>query len=173
MKTLTSKEIMSAINSVRGGAIARIAYMTQVPLKAEFRKQGYELTKVVETSVRCGVDYNRIASVIARKSASDYAPSTRKNNYEWIIKNRVKHNTNTEKDYIVVATLPTGHHTRVKYILGGTSVGSIDMGDSIDVHFKDFVIDSYFRKSVEVSEIKTIAFDNILMINKLGAKITF
>ena len=172
MKRLTNEEIMTAISSVRGGSIARIAYMTQVPLKAEFKKQGYELTKVVETSVRCGVNYNKIASVIARKSAADYVPSTRKNNYEWVIRNRVKHNTNTDKDYIVVASLPTGHHTKVKYILDGTFVGTIDMGDSIDSHYKELVIDSYFKESPP-SEIKTIAFDNILMINQAGDKIIF
>ena len=158
MRTLTNEEIVSAMNSVRGGTIARITYMTQVPLKAEFKKQGYELTKVVETSVRCGVDYNRIASVIARKSAEDYVPSARKNNYEWVVRNRIKHNSNTNKDYIVVATLPSGHHTKVKYILNGTFVGAVDMGDSIDSHFKNFVIDSYFNKSEARSEVKTISF---------------
>lgn len=173
MKTLTSQEIMSAISSVKGGTIARIAYKTDVPLKAEFKKQGYKLTRVVETSVRCGVDYHKISSVIARKSSADYVPSTRKNNYEWVIKNRVKHNTNTEKDYVVVATLPSGDNTKVKYILDGTFVGTIDMGDSIDNHYTHLVIDSYFKNKESSSEVKTISFDNVLRINNTGKRIIF
>ena len=173
MKALNREQIISAMKSVRGGTITRIASKTDVPLKAEAKKQGYSLTKIVETSVRCGVEYSRIASVIERRLSEDYTPSTRRNNYEWIVRNRIKHNNNTDKDYIVVASLPKGHHTKIKYVLSGTSVGTIDMGDTIIDAYKDLVIDSYFKKAEQAHEIKTIAFENVLMLNNVGTKITF
>lgn len=173
MKTLTKEEILSAARGVRGGTIARIAYKTEVPLKAEFKKQGYKIIKVVETSVRFGVNYSHIASVIARKSSPEYVARPHTNNYEWVISNRVKHHTQKDKDYIVVANLPKGHHTKTKYLLEGSFVGTLDMGDSIDGPYKDIVIDSYFKPNSFSEEIKTICFDNMLMINKLGTKICF
>ena len=173
MKTLTKEEILTAVKNVRGGTIARIAYKTEVPLKAEFKNQGYKITKVVETSVRFGVNYSRIASVIARKSSTDHVARTYTNNYEWVVSNRVKHHTKNDKDYIVVANLPKGHHTKTKYLLEGSIMGTLDMGSSIDGHYKEIVIDSYFKPSTYSEEIKTICFDNVLMINNLGTKICF
>ena len=174
MTILNREQIIEATNKVKNGTIARVTYRTEVPLKAEFKKQGYRLIKVTETSARFGVNYGKIASVIARnaeKSSEDVTP--RVNNYEWIIKNKVKYNTKTDKEYLVVANFNKGHHTKSKYILEGTFVGTIDMGNSIDSHYTHLVIDSYFKKSGSGSEIKTIAFDNILRINNIGQKVYF
>ena len=173
MKTLLREQIISATKEIRGGTIARITYKTEVPVKAEFKKQGYRIIKIVETSVRFGVNYNNISSVILRKSNPDYTPSFRKNNYEWVIKNRIKHNNQTNKDYLVVASLPSKHNTKVKYIIEGTFVGTIDTGDTIDPNYKHIVIDSYFKKASESREIRSISFENIININKIGEKITF
>lgn len=173
MKTLTKEQILSIAKNIRGGTITRIAYKTEVPLKAEFKKQGYKITKVVETSVRFGVNYNHIAAVIARKSAADYVARPYTNKYEWVLFNRVKHHIEKNKDYIVVATLPKGHHTKVKYLLEGSIMGTLDMGDSIDGHYKGIVIDSYFKPSNYIDEVKTICFDNIFMLNKFGTKVYF
>ena len=84
------------------------------------------------------------------------------NNYEWVVRNRVKHNNNTNKDYLCVASLPKGHNTKVRYIVEGTSVSTIDMGDVLDGPYKNLVIDSYFKPSTSGNEIKTISFDNII-----------
>ena len=173
MEVLNREQIISAIKSVRGGTITRIAYKTEVPLKSEAKKEGYTLTKIVETSVRCGVAYSSIASVIERRLSENYSPTSRRNNYEWVIRNRIKHNKHTDKDYIVVAILPEGHHTRTKYILSGTFVGTIDMGDTIIDSYKDLVVDSYFKRAEQPHEIKTIAFENVLMLNNVGSRINF
>ena len=173
MKVLNKEQIISAMKNVRGGTITRIAYKTDVPLKAEARKEGYTLTKIVETSVRCGVDYSNIASVIERRLSENHNLTSRRNNYEWVIRNRIKHNNNTDKDYVVVAILPKKHHTKTKYILSGTFVGTIDMGDTIIDSYKDLVIDSYFKRAEESHEIKTIAFENVLMLNNIGSRINF
>lgn len=174
MTTLNREQIIEATNSVRNGTIARVTYKTEVPLKAEFKKQGYKLTKITETSARFGVNYGKIASVIARNAERNLEESVhRTNNYEWVIKNKVQYNSKTDKEYLVLASFNKGHHTKSKYILEGTFVGTIDMGKSIDGHYAHLVIDSYFKDGKPVSEIKKIAFDNLIRINSVGEKISF
>lgn len=173
MKTLTKEQILSAASAIRGGTINRVTYKTEVPLKAEFKKQGYKITKIVESSVRFGVNYHNIASVIARKAEETINTVARTNNYEWVIKNRVKHNTKTDKDYLVVANLPINANKKVKYILEGSIIGTLDMGSEVDGPYKDIILDSYLKKSNDEREIKTISFDNIISINKIGNRVSF
>ena len=173
MKTLNKEQILSAVTAIRGGRIGRLTYMTDVPVKAEFKKQGYKITKIVESSVRFGVNYHNIASVTERKSEQSTVTNTRANNYEWVIKNRIKHNNKTDKDYLVVANLPVNDNIKVKYILQGSTIGIIDMGTEIAHNYKEIVIDSYFKKAFEKPEIRTIAFENIIRINNLGDRVSF
>lgn len=158
--------ILEIIESIGNGKIFRVGYVTELPVKAEFKKKGYRMLKVTETSCRTGVNYGNIATVKARKENEEtYTPRT--NNYEWVIHNKVRHNTRTEKDYLYVATLPKGHNTHSTYILEGTMVGTIDMGDEIEDAYKHLLIDSYFKRNGLGSEVKNISFENILHINNL------
>ena len=157
--------MIEAIKEVRPGTFKRISYKTELPLKAEFKKQGYRIYKIVETTARFGINYNNIKTVIDRRAEQqDTVRRNVTNNYEWVVRNRVKHNNNTNKDYLCVASLPKGHNTKVRYIVEGTFVGTIDMGDVLDGPYKNLVIDSYFKPSTSGNEIKTISFDNIITI---------
>ena len=174
MKVLSREQIIEATNDVRNGTIARVTYKTEVPLKAEFKKQGYKLTKITETSARFGVTYGRIASVIARNAERNLEEAVKRtNNYEWVIHNKVQYNTKTDKEYLVLASFNKGHHTKSKYILEGTFVDPIDLCESIDDHYTHLVIDSYFKSNKSISEIKKIAFDNLIRINNTGEKVSF
>lgn len=174
MEILSREEIIGAVNSIKGGQIARVTYRKELPLKAEFKKQGYKLIKITEISVRFGVNYHNIARVIERKAQVDNKEYVqRANNYEWVIKDRIKYNKNTEKEYLVVANLNNNNSTKVKYILEGTSVGTIDMGSEIDEHYKHIVRNSYFTPSATGGEVKTISLGNIITINNVGTKINF
>lgn len=174
MKVLSKEQIISTAKAIRGGTIARVTYKTELPIKAEFKKQGYKIIKIVESSVRFGVNYHNISSVIQRKAQrSEESMISRTNNYEWVVRNRIKHNTKTNKDYLVVASLPVGDNTKVKYILEGSVMGTLDMGSEIDSCYKNIVLDSYFTRSNEGREIRTISFENIIAINNIGHKISF
>ena len=174
MNILNRDQIIKAAEEIKGGRIIRITYKTEVPLKAEFKKQGYIITKITETSVRFGVNYHNISKVIERKAnAEPKTSSNRISNYEWIIKDRVKYNKNTEKEYLVVANLPEHQNSRVKYILEGSIMGTLDMGDKIDGPYKQMVRDSYFTPSITGGEVKTISFSNIININDIGKKVNF
>ena len=172
---MTRQQIIEAVEKVKNGTIARVTYQTELPVKAAFKKQGYSIIKVVETSGRLGVNYHHIAKVIARKAEEQFKEAVqRANNYEWIIQNKVKHNTVTDKDYLVLANLPKGHHTKSKYIVttpdGVTSYCTLDF---IGNGLTELVIDSYWRPSATGGEVRNIAFDNILCINKTGDRVTF
>lgn len=169
--TLDREQIINAVKAVRGGTIARITYKTEVPVKAEYKKQGYKIIKIVEISSRIGVNYGKLPSVIARDSLSNtnHKPSP----YEWIVKDRICHNANTNKDYVAMVSFNKGHNTKVKYVIEGTFVGAIDMGNDIDNAYKHIVLDSYFKKGSNPSEFRTVSFENIIRINNVGTKVYF
>ena len=173
MKGLTREEIINAVKAVRGGTITRVTYKTEVPIKAEFKKQGYKLTKIVETSARIGVNYGHLPSVITRNTESNGEVIPKTNNYEWVIKDRICHNHKTDKDYVALVSFNKGHNTKVKYIIDGTFVGAIDMGNEIDKVYRHIVLDSYFKKPATPTEFRRIAFDNIIRINNVGTKLVF
>jgi hypothetical protein len=171
--TLDREQIINAVKAVRGGTITRVTYKTEVPIKAEFKRQGYKITKIVETTARIGVNYGHLPSVMARNEESTYDTPQRTNNYEWIIKDRICHNTKTNKDYVALISFNKGHHTKVKYIIEGTFVGAIDMGSEIDKVYRHIVLDSYFKKPSTPTEFRRVAFENIIRINNVGTKLIF
>lgn len=175
MKTLSREQILKTVEAIPNGRIARVTYKTELPVKAEFKKQGYVVTKLVETTGRFGVQYHHIASVIARKAEEGFKEAVKRtNNYVWVINNKVKHNTVTDKDYIVLASFNGGHHTKSKYIvsyLGKDTVYSDHEFKYSDN--KNLVIDSYWKPSKNAGEVKNISFENVLAINNVGTKINF
>lgn len=174
MKTLCKETILDAVSGVKNGTITRVTYRTEVPLKAAYKKLGYSIVKVVETSGRLGVNYHNIASVIARKAEEGLKEAIqRTNNYEWIIDNKVKHNTVTGKDYLVLASFNNGHHTKSKYIVKCDAIDeTLSSEEFMNSDMKEFVINSYWNKGAS-PEVKTIAFDNIIQISSFGDKVSF
>ena len=69
--------------------------------------------KIVETTARFGVNYANISSVIEKKNLSsnedkDKVRIKRHSNTDWVIKNKILHNNNTNKDYLVFAPMKKG-----------------------------------------------------------------
>ena len=60
---MTSDEVINIVSTIKNGTMARLKYKTELPLKAEFAKLGYKMYKIVETTVRFGVNYANISSV--------------------------------------------------------------------------------------------------------------
>lgn len=172
MEILNREQIIEAVDNVKNGTIARVTYRTELPVKAAFKKQGYKVIKVVETSGRLGVNYHNIATVIARKAEQEMTESVqRANNYEWVIRNKVKHNTATNKDYLVLASFNQGHHTRSKYIV--SYMGEETTYSSAVDTVKDLVINSYWTPGKTAGEVRNISFENILCINNVGQRVSF
>lgn len=173
MYILTKDEIISEAAKIRPGTITRVGYRTFLPVKAALKKQGVEIMKVVNTSVRLGVRYNRIASVIARKAEEGLKETIqRTNNYEWVLENKVCFNTQTGKHYLYAASLNGGHHTYTDYYVKHAD-GKVEHFTSAEFKNsgigKEYLIPSYFKGNGNVPEIRNIAFDNIFRIGNVIA----
>ena len=110
--TEDEKRMARALCSIPAGRFFRLRYRSDVRLASEYKNQGYTMHKVVDTTTRTGVKYSHIAGVVLNDGNS-----TRANNYEWVVCNRIKRNANTGKHYAVVAPIREGHRTKVTYIL--------------------------------------------------------
>lgn len=159
-------ELINKIAEVKPGTFVRISYRTEIPVKAADKKAGIRMWKEVSTTVRTGVNYGKIASVIARKSMEDPNKEKRAytNPYEWIVRNRIKKHIESGKEYLVVASVNGGHNTKTTYYYEGPIIGKVDMGASIDEKLGQVVLPSYFNKKGTASEVRTIAFENIISI---------
>ena len=165
--------LVEAVNKTGNGRICRIGYRTELPVKAEYKKQGMSITKFTERSVRIGVKYSNIESVKQRLVDRIKATVVKTDNYLWRIPNKIKYNTKTEKTYLQVATLNKHHHTHKKYLIIWPDKGIYVFTDDIeDSPYKNCIINSYFTKkdnSNYGSEIQNIVINNIYKFNKIEA----
>jgi hypothetical protein len=176
MEMLSRSQIIDAAKGVRNGTIARVTYKTQLPVKSEFKKEGYNVFKIVQTSGRLGVNYHNIANVIARKNEmGDVEPIKRANNYEWVVENKVKYNNKTQKHYLVLANFNKGHHTKSLYIVYHNDDMVILTREQFEDNpeMRNLIINSHWTPSKTGGEVRNISFENIIAINNVGTKIKF
>ena len=157
--------IENEIAKIHGGSFFRLAYKSDVPLRAEFKKSGCSITKITEKTCRLGVNYSNIAAVISKRETEGEPTRKVTNNYEWIIPNRIAYNTNTGKKYISIANAKKAA-TRVKYIVTDDKM-NVKTIENLGDFEKEMIIGSYFRNG-EVPEVQKICLDNILSINHAG-----
>ena len=169
--SMTRERIVESISNLRNGTMARITYVTELPLKSEFAKKGYRILKVVETTGRFGVNYSNIKSVIEKKSDPNYKHVEKENNFEWIVKNKISHNTKTGKDYIRFAPMKKGANKHSNMIFVDTE-GKHFSFDSNDLpeDFQKMVVNSYWSKKHEAPAVQTICLDNVIMIKSKSIK---
>ena len=154
---MKTEAIIKKIAEIPAGRFFRVRYTTKVKLKAEYEKRGYTILKIVDTTTRTGVKYS---SLIDNHKMNEFPASERTHNWEWVVKDRIKHNINSGKDYLVLAPINKGSNSVVSYILTtpeGTSVCILEK----DV--KDtYSIPSYWRDTKPT--IVNVTLDNVLMI---------
>lgn len=154
------KTMTAIINDIKPGVFTRLVYTTELPLKAEYKKQGYKVVKTCEMTTRFGIHYGNIKEVKERNES--YSKETRKNdNIEWVVKNIIQYNK--EKDSYYLCTYPTkkGRNTSATYNIF-TPNGNFYKVKDFD---KNLVIDSYWNK--KVTNMMKININNVL---KIGGK---
>ncbi len=149
--------LVKTITEIPGGRFFRMRYLSHMPVKAEYAKQGVAVVKVVDLTARTGIKYANIEGVTLSESTGN---STRENNWEWVVPNRIKHNTNTGKDYMVIAPTKQGCNAKSSYLLSTKDGNTVVSKEEI----MDYVIDSHWKKDAN-RPIRTIALENILSIN--------
>jgi len=166
---MTKEEIVSTVTNLRNGTMARIEYVTELPMKAEFAKQGYKILKVTETTARFGVKYSNLSAV---KEKQESSKSEKTNNFEWIVENKLAHNTNTGKDYIRFAPLKksgSNKHTNLIFVDTTGKYFSFD-GKELPADFKNMVQNSYWNKKHETPDIQTVLLENVILLKTKSAK---
>lgn len=150
---MKTEQLIKKISAIPAGRFFRVRYISKVKIKAAFEKEGYSIFKVVDTTTRTGVKYS---SVVKNDNKT---PSEKQNNWTWVVKNRIKHNTNTGKDYLVVAPIGKGNNSKVTYMC------TTPEGTTCSIPIptvKEFTVDSYWKETKP--SIVTISLDNILMV---------
>lgn len=155
---MKTEQIIKKIKSIPGGRFFRVRYISKVKVKAEFENQGITIFKIVDTTTRTGVKYNNIKGVTPTNYSEDKAP--KQTNWEWVVKDRIKHNTKTGKDYLVIAPIAkSSAHTVSTYILTDTH-GITNKISRADV--EQYAVPSYWKE--EKPAVLTVTLENVLLV---------
>ena len=153
-------EVISKVAGIRGGTMVRISYKTELPIKAAAKKEGIRIVKFVESTVRIGVNYDNIKSVIERKRNNPVSEH-KESNYTWIIKNRICANEKTGSKYMRIATVPKNSNTRVNYFI--ETPNECIFSEILTDSEKELVQNSYWAPKPS-SEVRNIKIENIIWI---------
>lgn len=153
---MKTEQIIQKIKSIPGGRFFRIRYISKARMTAQALKDGITVFKIVDTTTRTGVQYGNIKSVVYTNPTADV--HKRKNAWEWVVKNRIKHNLTTGKDYVVLAPLKQNDYTITTYIMtdkdGNTSIKTKD-------EIQEYIIKS---SKTETPSVITVSLDNVLLV---------
>lgn len=157
--------VVKAVKEVKNGTMVRVSYASDVKLKKAFRDLGCKVTKIVDTTVRLGVNYSNIRQVIENRENSNNADTIKRvNNYTWIIPNKIKYNSNTDEYYLQFANVKNHNNVKVKYIVTD-ECGETSISDSIDSLPTEMFCAT---GSGNMLIVQTVKVKNILKIGKVG-----
>ena len=148
------KTIREIIENIPAGRFFRISYRSELPLKAEYKKQGVKIVKYTTTTTRTGVQYSHIKGVVPSEN-SKYTSY-----YAWIVRNKIKRNINSGKDYVQLAPIWKGSNKKTSLYLTNSN-GTRKISDD---EIKEYVIPSYFSKG-EAPKVISVSLDNVIGVN--------
>lgn len=152
------EKIIEAVSKNHPGSFFRISYNTELPVKASYKKEGIKVYKNTNKTVRTGCSYKNIKDI---STARGYGNPV---NYEWIMRNSVSYNKNTNKFYLSIYPTCHGCNTRSSYMIIRNGVPEVTFDVS---NIKDYIIDSYWSKG-NPSKKQMISADNISYISFKG-----
>ena len=156
------KTIANKLNTIKPGTFVRCTYITELPVKAEYKKLGYKVTKVTSMTTRFGIHYGNIKEV---KEKNKEENNNRKvnENLEWIIKDSIQYNKNTENYYLCTYPTIKGRNSKSRYIVEVShTVNDGKCFDKDGLFDKSIIINSYWNK--KPSNMMKININNILNI---------
>lgn len=151
------ENIIRIITGIKPGTFTRLTYITELPLKAEFKKQGYKIFKTNAITTRFNIHYGNIKEV--KEKLSD-VPYTMNEALEWIVKNTIQYNKNTNSYYLCTYPTKKGRNPHSVYTVYTPSGGVYEISEPN----KNWVIDSYWNK--KATQMMKINVNNILKIGK-------
>lgn len=154
---LTQKQLetLKALDAKRNGAYFRIQYYTDCNAKISAAFKGNNVTKLTTISVRKGIDYSKMKSVIARRSSPNYIPSNNQPWFHHIDKMLLKHNT---KEQYYVALYPNYGRPTTMYLLNGMPISKQELQE------KGVMQPSFWKQQSEKPEMMTLGLDKIVNV---------
>ena len=152
------EDIYEAITNIPNGRFFKLCYRTELPLKAEYKNSGYTVYKYTTRVTRTGVSYNNLREV----RDNNIQNFSRASKTSWLIKNKVKTNLTTGKDYIVIAPMVKNEFKEYSYLV----VESDGTKKRKSFAPEEMIIPSYFNK--KNGPIRNINLDNIVFIKYKG-----
>ena len=158
---MTYEMIIEALNNIHPGSFVRIGYRTELPLKSSFSKQGCKIVRVSESTVRTGINYNNIGSVIEERMGRLEAPRARRKVITSVIKNKIYKNLDTDQMYLRVYPTRKGTNKKNTYLVTNAD-GSRYFSHTVDSNMKEMIRDSYFTDKFR--PVSMIKIDNVYRI---------
>lgn len=149
-----------AVASIPAGRFFKICYCTPLPLKAAYKNKGWKIFKYTFRVTRTGVDYKAL-----KMDYTDEIKNQHRNS-RWVVKNKIKYNANTGKNYLIIAPMKHGEHKSYTYKIIKPD-GSYVLSYKYD---PGMVINSYTSGSN--GPVRNIAFENIEYI-AYGGKVRY
>ena len=144
--------------SIVPGSFVRISYKTTVPVKAQYKKEGYSIEKLVDETTRVGIDYHKIGPVMAMEKGDEKKP-TRKSKIHWDTKKYFLVNEETGDKYLAIYPMVKNSNKKETFVITTPDI-IITTTDADSV--KKFVNESYWDKKFSYQ--KSIKVSNILKI---------
>ena len=154
--------LIKKIESLGNGRFFKIRYMTNMKVLAEYAKRGVQVIKIAETVSRTGIKYGHIKGVTS-EYPDQYVPK-KPSAWSWVIKNKVKYNDNTKKEYLCLYPIKGKQHTKCRYMLINEQLSKTFIYDDIrDVEM--YLRPSSLTPSSSGGKVINIELSNILSIN--------
>ena len=155
---MTEKIFREIMENIKPGVFTRIKYKSDASLAAKAKKEGHTVTKIVEKTVRFGVNYYEIEAVKEREAARTEPKKEMKQLYESLIPNTLYQHIEKESLYVQFATIPEGSNTVCEWLIDGQSATLDQVKES------GYVINSYWNKTGDAPEVQKIKLENVISI---------
>ena len=165
--------LVNIVSHLRPGVFTRLTYKTDLPMKAEYKKQGYQISGVRSTTVRFGVEYGNIAHVISRREEASTEPRDNvRNRIHAVIPKYIYKHEESGQIYLRAFPCVKGTNTHSSFVVKKyNDDGNLDSYveyDNLPSEYKYMVRESYWNSKKSFSPIFTVKLENILKINNIG-----
>ena len=157
---MTIEKITEIMQEIKNGTIGVVEYKTEIPVNKDAKKAGIKIFCKTKKMVRFGADYKNLV----KDCVSSDSSKPRANNYSWVIKNKVTHNSNTGKDYIRVSNINRKTLNKEYEFVTPSSVTHTSTLSGYEGFLRPSTSNSGCTRPV----VQNIAVDNVISINGIA-----
>lgn len=153
------QKVMDLMGTIKNGTLGTIEYETALPVNKVAKASGLQVFCRTKKMVRFGASYKNLVTNLEKAEVKP-----RENNYSWVLKNKVSHNSKTEKDYIRVSNINRRTISREYFIVGDSGIKSSPVSSVNE--FAELLQPSYLKgKAGSKPVVQNICIENLISIN--------